>query len=471
MTLTRFGPRSVNLPPESTRVTHSAGAGRARAPQIDRQAPTEQTNPHKAEARRRTIVRTALSGVLTKVAAFLPTLGIAPLAVQHLGTERFGVLMTVLSLVAFLSIADMGIGGSLVTSISRAVGAGNNRRVRLLQANGLAAVMVISLLVGVAAAVLALSNVGSLVFPHSAVPVQQEATRALAIFTFLFALGLPTTLVTKIQLGLQKGHVANNWQTLAGLLNFAGGATACLLNASVPWIIAGLLTGTLSCGLANSIRQLTADSTLRPALADVRRRVLSYILRESSFYLALQLIFVATYAVDTLIVARKLGAADASSYALVERLFSVVAVAISVFTGPLWAAYGEALGSGDQAWARRCLRVSIWRVLLAGSAIAGSVLLLISPLIALFGAGELKVPIGLAVAMAVWRVVEAVGGTFSVYLMASKAIRVVLFAGVITAAASLLAKVYGVTHFGPTILPVTTSACYVFLTLVPCWWH
>ena len=199
--------------------------------------------------------------------------------------------------------------------------------------------------------------------------------------------------------------------------------------------------------------------------------MLSYILRESSFYLALQLIFVATYAVDTLIVARKLGAADASSYALVERLFSVVAVAISVFTGPLWAAYGEALGSGDQAWARRCLRVSIWRVLLAGSAIAGSVLLLISPLIALFGAGELKVPIGLAVAMAVWRVVEAVGGTFSVYLMASKAIRVVLFAGVITAAASLLAKVYGVTHFGPTILPVTTSACYVFLTLVPCWWH
>ena len=461
----------MNLPPEVTRAAVPADVGTARASQTDGQSPTERADPHKTKTRRRTITRTALSGVLTKTAAFLPALGIAPLAVHHLGTERFGVLMTVLSLVAFLSIADMGIGGSLVTGISRAVGAGNSRRVRLLQANGLVAVMVISLLMSAAAAVLALSSVGSLVFPQSAVPVQQEATRALAVFTFLFALGLPTTLVAKIQLGLQQGHVANNWQTLAGLLNFAGGTAACLLNASVPWIIAGLLAGTLSCGIANSICQFNADSTLRPALADVRRRALRYILRDSALYLALQLIFVATYAADTLIVARKLGAADASSYALAERLFSIVAVAISVFTGPLWAAYGEAMGSGDHAWARRCLRVSIWRVLLAGSAISGGVLLLIDPLIMLFGAGQLKVPIGLAVAMALWRVVEAVGGTFSVYLLASKAIRVVLLAGAVTAAASLLAKIYGVTHFGPAMLPIATSACYVFLTLVPCWWY
>jgi O-antigen/teichoic acid export membrane protein len=421
-----------------------------------------------ADLRRKRIVRTALSGVLTKAAAFLPTLGIAPLAISHLGTERFGVLMTVLSLLAFLSIADLGIGGSMVTGISRALGAGNQRRVRLLQANGLAAMAAIAGLVGLAAAGMAFGGVGDLIFPRSAAPVRDEATRALALFTFLFALGLPMTLVTKIQLGLQRGHVANNWQTLAGLLNFAGGALACLLDAGVPWIIAGLFSGTLLCGLANTLLQFNEASASRPALNDVRRLVLGHIVRESGFYLALQLIFVFTYAVDTLIVAHRLGAQEASSYALAERLFSVVAVAVSVVAGPLWAAYGEALGSGDHAWARRSLKLSLWRIAAVGSAIAGSLLLLFGPLVALFGSGALKVPLGIALSMAVWRVVEAVGGMVGLYLFATRAVRVVVFTGVVTAVVSLTLKTQLVEWLGPAVLPVTTTLCFLLFSMLPC---
>ena len=424
-----------------------------------------------AELRRKRIVRTALSGVLTKAAAFFPTLGIAPLAIAHLGTERFGVLMTVLSLLAFLSIADLGIGGSMVTGISRAVGAGNQRRVRLLQANGLAAMVGIAALVALAAAGMAFSGIGDLVFPRSAAPVRDEATRALAVFTFLFAVGLPMTLVTKIQLGLQRGHVANNWQTLAGLLNFAGGALACLMDAGVAWIVAGLFSGTLLCGLANSLIHFNTGSAARPTLREVRRPLLGHIVRESGFYLALQLIFVATYAVDTLIVARRLGAADASSYALAERLFSIVAVAISVVSGPLWAAYGEALGSGDHAWARRSLKLSLRRIALVGSLLSAGLLLLFGPLVALFGSGALKVPLGLALAMAVWRVVEAVGGMLGVYLFATRATRVVVFTGIATAAVSLTLKTQLVERLGPVALPAITTLTFLFFSVLPCVWY
>jgi O-antigen/teichoic acid export membrane protein len=424
-----------------------------------------------ADLRRKRIVRTALSGVLTKAAAFFPTLGIAPLAVTHLGTERFGVLMTVLSLWAFLSIADLGIGGSLVTGVSRALGAGKQRRVRLLQANGLAAMTAIAVLVALVAGWMAFSGIGDLVFPHSAEPVRDEATRALAIFTFLFALGLPMTLVTKIQLGLQRGHVANNWQTLAGLLNFAGGALACSMDTGVPWIVAGLFSGTLLCGLANTLQQFSTASSSRPSLRDVRRPLLGHIVRESGFYLALQLIFVATYAVDTLIVARRLGAQDASSYALAERLFSVVAVAISVVSGPLWAAYGEALGSGDHAWARRSLKLSLRRIALAGSLMSGSLLLLFGPLVTLFGSGALSVPLGLALAMAAWRVVEAVGGMLGVYLFAIQATRVVVFTGIVTAVVSLTLKTQLVDRLGPAALPTITTLCFLLFSVLPCVWY
>ena len=421
-----------------------------------------------AADRRKQIVRTAASGILTKAAAFFPTLGIAPLAISHLGAERFGVLMTVLSLMAFLSIADLGIGGSLVTAISRAVGAGNLRRVRLLQANGLAAITVIALLLALLALGLTFSDIGTAVFPQSPAPIRDEATNALALFMLLFALGLPMNLVAKIQLGLQRGHIANHWQTLAGLINFAAGALACLWGAGVVGIIAGLVCGTLVCGLVNSLVHLNTAASMRPSPHDVRRLVLGHILRESAFYLVLQLIFVATYAVDTIIVAHKLGAKEASSYALAERLFSVVAVAVSVVSGPLWAAFGEALGSGDRVWARRSLQLSLWRIALVGTALAGSLVLLFDPLVRLFGSGALGAPLGIALAMALWRVVEAVGGMIGLYLFASNAIRVVVLTGFVTAAASLALKAQLVEQFGAVLLPLATTACFLLFSLLPC---
>jgi O-antigen/teichoic acid export membrane protein len=417
--------------------------------------------------RRSRIARVAITGAVARAAAFLPTFGIAPLAVGVLGAERFGVLMTIMSLVTLLSIADLGVGGSLVTGISRAVGAGNASRVRSLQANGLAIVAAMAALLALAAATLPFTSVGALAFPHSATAVQLEATHALACLALLFALTLPLTLVYKIQLGLQIGDVANRWQSLAGLINFGAAAFACRAGASIAWIIAGLLTGTLLCGLINTGLQLRSPSAHRPRWHDVRRRMLRRVLSDSLFYLAIQLIFLVTYTFDTLIVARQLGAQHASTYALAERLFSMVAVLVSIFTGPLWAAYGEALGRRDFSWARRCLRMSVRRLGLLSLVASAALLLLFSPLVLLLGRKALSPPIGVGISMALWRIIEAVGGAFAAYLMASRAMRLLLFTGAVTAVVSLTLKTLVLQRFGASVLPVVTTACYIAFSLLP----
>ncbi len=377
-------------------------------------------------------------------------------------------LMTVLSLVALLGIADLGVGGSLVTGISRALGAGKLRRVRSLQANGLAVVSGMSLLLVIIATALAFSSVGALVFPRSPAAVQHEATNALMVFALLFALTLPLTLVTRIQLGLQLGHVANRWQTAAGLINFAAAAAACRTGAGIPWIVVGLLSGTLSCGLINTLLQLVKRSETQPTLRCIRRPILRRLMHDSMFYFALQLIFLVTFAFDTLIVARQIGAQDASTYALAERLFSVVAVAVSIVTAPLWAAYGEALGSQDFEWARKCLIASLRRITLLSALLAGGLLALFAPMVTLLGSGALAVPLGVAAGMALWRVIEATGGALAAYLMAARAVQVLLVSGTVTAIVSLLTKTLLLQHFGPSALPLITTACFVVFSMLPC---
>lgn len=424
-----------------------------------------------SDRRRRIILRTAMTGVLAKAAGFLPALGIVPIAAPALGVELFGVLMTVLSLYAVLQVADMGVGGNIVTSVSRAIGAGKMQRVRLLQWNGMAIMVAMAGVLGFAAIGVVLSNVGTFMFPQSTSYVQNQATLALTVFIVLFAMTMPLTLITKVQLGMQEGHIANIWQIGAALINFAAGATVCIFGGDVPAILAGLMVGTLVCGLFNTVVHYLRQPGLRFVRRSFRLGAARQLFAGSLSYLSIQIIFLVSYAVDTLIVARQLGAEEASAFAITERLFSIVAVAVGIVTAPLWAAYGEALGNKDLDWAQRCLRASLWRFALLSSLLCGVLVLAFPVLVSMLSRGAVNASLTLALAMAMWRVVESIGSALSVYILASENVRFVLWCGSATAIVSLIGKSLLVSTFGAIALPLTTLICFTCLCLIPCLIH
>jgi len=236
---------------------------------------------------------------------------------------------------------------------------------------------------------------------------------------------------------------------------------------SVPWIIAGLMSGTLLCGIANTVVHYWRTPLTRPSWHDISRAELRGLMADSFLYLALQVLFVIAYAVDTLIVARALGAAQVSAYALAERSFSIVAVAVSVITAPLWAAYGEAMGAKDWRWVRRMLWMSTARIGLAASLLSVTIVVLLQPLITLLSTGRLAVPRSLAIAMGGWRVIEAIGSCLSVYMFANQSIKFVLAVGGLTAIVSLICKLLILPHSGLFAVPATMSVCYVLLCMLP----
>src|ERR1700728_4281690 len=73
-------------------------------------------------------LRTAMTG-LSSVAARglvgITSLITIPLMLRHLGAERFGLWMSIVSLPAILSIADFGLGNSLLNAVAVAFGKGD----------------------------------------------------------------------------------------------------------------------------------------------------------------------------------------------------------------------------------------------------------------------------------------------------------------------------------------------------------
>jgi O-antigen/teichoic acid export membrane protein len=398
---------------------------------------------------------------------FLPTLAIASVMLPVLGQERFGVLMTILSLMAFLTIADLGVGSSIITSISKAHGSQDLASVRRLQLIAAAIIGVIALLLAACGMLLLFSDIGSSVFPKSSPAIHEEATRGLATFAILFAISLPFNLVSKIQVGLQLGHVANYWQTAAAIVNFLAGCWAAWQGLPIPSLVVALMSGTLVCGAANLILHVTRNQLLSLPLPEIAGRDVFALLKQSSVFLALQIIFTVCYAADTLIVARYAGAEQASVYALGERLFSIVAVAVSVITTQLWAAYGNAFGAADQSWAERILRLSTLRIGCAAALLSCGLLVMLKPIVGLLSSGGLIVPFSLALAMAGWRVIEAVGSSLSAFLFARESLHFVLATGAITAVVSFGLKLLILPNSNLFSMPLIMTGCYVLLCLLP----
>src|SRR5262245_34846746 len=72
--------------------------------------------------RYRRIALTTGTSVLAKGVGLLTMLISVPLTVHYLGAERFGLGMTVSSLIALLGFADFGMGNGLLNAISEAHG-------------------------------------------------------------------------------------------------------------------------------------------------------------------------------------------------------------------------------------------------------------------------------------------------------------------------------------------------------------
>ena len=185
--------------------------------------PLQQADEHaRASERHRRLVCTAVAATLGRVISLGTSLITMRLTLASLGTERFGLWMTISSLQAFLVFADMGIGNGVLNAVAEANGKDDRAAIRRYIENGLL------LLGGVAAVILlvAATTFSRLQFGwffnlHSR-PALEEVTPALFIFVACFALDIPAGLIQRVQLGLQLGFMSSIWQIAGSIAALAG---------------------------------------------------------------------------------------------------------------------------------------------------------------------------------------------------------------------------------------------------------
>jgi len=407
------------------------------------------TEQARSRERYRRAALTTFTSVLQKAVTVLTALITVRLTVRYLGTERYGLWMTITSVVAMMSFADLGIGNGLLNWISEAHGRDDRESVHRYVSS---AFLILS---GIAVLLLGLFALAypfvpwPRVFNVSSVAAVREAGPAVVVFFCCFALNIPLDVVQRVQTGHQEGFETNLWNTAGNLTGFILLLEAMHLKGGLPWLMLAMSGGPLLGVLGNWGHQFGwARPWLLPRLRHWDFAAARKVLGTGGMFFIMQAFSVFAIPFDNIIITQILGPGAVTQYAVPMRLFLLANSIAAMFLAPLWPAYGEALARGDLKW----VKLTVYRSLSYSALIFGPLALGLATfgkrIVHAWVGPQIQPTYALLLGMAVWTIVTVVGNAAGMFLCGINVMKLQVAVMVPTGIANLLLKLVMVKAFG-----------------------
>lgn len=293
------------------------------------------------------------SGIFTKGMAFLFTLVTVPMTLHYLGPEQYGIWVTMISVLAWISMVDLGVANGLTPLLSAAFGKGREDLAREYVATAFWSLTAIAILVGAVIAMCWGWIDWSRAFNIGDHDLESQVSTAMALAVGFFLTSLPLTITQRIFLAYQEGLSANLWQLLISLAGVIGIYLVTLTQGGLVYLVLGYSGSQLLVQLASAIwlcgwSKPQLRPFVRPKLAEAK-----HVMSMGGMFFINQIATLLIFQKDIILITHYLGPAQASPYSVTWQMFlylNVINILVAPYLGP---ALGEAYAKGDQRWMRK----------------------------------------------------------------------------------------------------------------------
>jgi O-antigen/teichoic acid export membrane protein len=421
--------------------------------------------PRPADDRLRRARLTTAANASAHAVTIVVGLAAVPLTVGYLGHERYGVWVTLSSLLTWLAVADLGLGGNaLVNALAEAHGQDDRARGRELVATAFWT------LAGLGAAILLASAVAfpwiswRTVFNVSAAVPEAELARASLLALVLFGVTFPASVTHAVFSGYQEGYLGAAFNALASVASLLALILVARTEGGLPSLVLALYGSRLAVQVASAgVLFGRLRPWLRPAPRAATRSAARRLIGLGAQYLIAQLAGIGLFQSQPMIVTRALGAEAVGVFSVAQRVLMLPLTLVQLLILPLMPAYGEARARGDWSWIRATLRRSVRHAALLGVAGVLPLALLARSVIRLW-VGERLVPdAALVASLAAYALASALVTPFSVMLYGVERVK----GQARIAAANALLTVLGAVWLTPRLgLPGTALAMTIGMLAV-----
>jgi O-antigen/teichoic acid export membrane protein len=415
----------------------------------------------------RPVLASASAGTANRAVAIGIRLFTVPLLLRYLGTERYGLWMTIASASAYMSLLDLGTVSALTNRLTRCfarqrndVAAAYLRAASRALAIAAAAALCISV---IAIAIVDWPTLFALTSPQAV----REVRATLTIAVILASLQLAFAAMLRVPYTMQQGALSERYQLGGNLLSLAGIIVAVATGASLPVLAAALMVGPVAASLAVALH-LRASGLLPRSAVSSRRiwRLVRVLARAGGPFVVMQVVSTLLFAAQFPILAFYHGAAAVAPYALLTQLMMGLQTPLTVAQQPLWTRIAALRDTGDAAGIARVVKQYL-AVALAFSTIAGVALIIFaSPLISFLSSTHVSLPLDLRLAFAILCGLGLVGGgNLGAVLLAMELNRPLARINVLQLLVFFMAAAALVPTHGAT--GMAWSVCIIYLVSLP----
>lgn len=348
--------------------------------------------------------RVSLTGgatLLTKGVTFAASLISIPLTAQYLGTERFGMWLTLSSFLAWVGLADLGLATSLTNILAADRGKEDRQQAQDAVATVFWLLVVLSLVASLGLSLAYHYIPWERVANVKTSEAQRDLLAAVVTTMVLLILRLLLSLPKQIYSAYQEGYIYQLWSGLGSLLAVSGLWTAIYFKGNTAILLATFFGLPLLSDLG-AISHLFGFQ--RPWLLPVLHRfswsTSKKLLATGSQIWVSQISGVILFQTEILIVNQHFGAVAVATYGTLLKLFSIVSFVQLAFVAPLWPAYCEAISKGDIQWVKTAFTKSSF-ISFVWAAIVGGIITLTAPKILNLWIHE-PIPLGILTYLALY---------------------------------------------------------------------
>lgn len=428
-----------------------------------------ETEAERSSERNRRALANAIGGLVLRGSSFAVVLVSVPLTLGYLGPTRFGMWMTLASLVALFGATDLGISNGVLNNVARAFGQDDRTSARRYLASGFVALAGIG--AGFGVLFLLIYPIVSWADLYNVSPdptAASEAGPATAAFVATFLIALPLGVSGAVRSAYQESFVQSAFVGIGNAATVVLLLLAIAAQATLPVLVLAMTTGPIIAAAVNLIVLVRVQRPwLAPTRSDVTVMAMKGVVGVGLAFMVLQIAYAVAFSTDRLIIAQIVGPIGVAEYSVVHRLFSIPAGLAAIAIVPLWPAYREAIARSDFGWIRLMLRRSMYAVLLATIPLAVALWVAGPEIVRIWTGGELSPPNGLYPALAAFTIALGVANAFSVFLNGAQALRFQITIWVLMSVLNVSLSVFLVSRIGVAGAAIGSVVATVGVLIVP----
>jgi O-antigen/teichoic acid export membrane protein len=391
------------------------------------------SNIFKGHKRSVGIKKNIVASFLIKGVSIIIGFAMVPLCLEYLDQTKYGIWLTVSSIMVWFSFFEIGLGSGLRNRLAESLAVKDYKMARIYVSTTYATLSAVSVFL-VIITILSSSYIDWTKVFNTEQTMLNELVVLVNIVFSLFFLQFVLKLIGIVLYADQKPAESNILGPLANLLSIAiiyiltkttdGSLIYLGIALSLPPVIIMVVYSMIL--FSGRYKQIS------PSFSCVRIKYAGSLFSLGIKFFIIQVSGLVLYQSSNIIIAQYFGPAEVTPYNIAYKLFSTLNMVFSIVMVPFWSAYTEAWSKSDTAWIKRSIHklLKIWLLMSAGGIL---VLLFSGQIYSVWVGSEIKIGFGLSALLLMYFIVFTYGGIFNMFINGVGKIKLQLYNAIFSA--------------------------------------